>query len=340
MRIGVVLREREPISIATYRARVVAGLRAEGIAVCDVPAAQRGAPDVDLLWDPGLGMRRVASVVARTSLPLAVTVHGLLGFVLSDQEAGDGGFDVARRLVQRMRVRASWRAIRGRVGAVITPSAYGAREVQEVLGIDASRVRAIHHGVDHETFRPAGERIAAGRPYFVVVAQHQPKKNVARILAAHAALPADARPALVAVVPGLPATVIPHAGVELRRTAAPPSELAALFRGALALVLPSLHETFGMPLLEAMACGCPVLTSNTTACPEVVGDAGLVVDPRDVVAIRDAMLRLSTEDGLRAQARDRGLARAGSFTWERSATEHAVVLTGVLAVRASAEVVR
>ncbi|MBI5850098.1 MAG: glycosyltransferase family 4 protein [Planctomycetes bacterium] len=328
------------MSIATYRARVVAGLGEQGVAVCDVPAAQRGTPDVDLLWDPGLGMRRVAPVIARASLPLAVTVHGLLGFVLSDQEAGDGGFDVARRLVQRMRIRASWRSIRGRVGAVITPSAYGAREVQEVLGIDASRVHAIHHGVDHETFRPLGARDVPSRPYFVVVAQHQPKKNVERILAAHAALPAEGRPALVAVVPGLPATVNPHDGVELRRAAASPSELAALFRGALALVLPSLHETFGMPLLEAMACGCPVLTSNTTACPEVVGDAGLVVDPRDVVAIRDAMVRLATDAGLRARLHDHAVARAASFTWERCASGHAAVLAGVAAAHAGTGVAR
>jgi glycosyltransferase involved in cell wall biosynthesis len=94
-------------------------------------------------------------------------------------------------------------------------------------------------------------------------------------------------------------------------------ELPGLYRGARMLLLPSLAEGFGLTALEAMACGTPVITSNTSSLPEVVGDAGLLVDPRDPTAIVEAMARLFSDDRLAKELRERGLARAPRFTWER-----------------------
>ena len=102
--------------------------------------------------------------------------------------------------------------------------------------------------------------------------------------------------------------------------------MPAPYSGALAVVLPSLYEGFGLPALEAMACGAPVVAANSSALPEVVGSAGLLVDPRDARGLAEALRRLITEPDLREQLARAGLARAATFTWERAARETLDVL--------------
>jgi glycosyltransferase involved in cell wall biosynthesis len=100
----------------------------------------------------------------------------------------------------------------------------------------------------------------------------------------------------------------------------------ALMSGALALAFPSLYEGFGLPALEAMACGTPVLASSTSSLPEVVGDAGLLIDPLDVDAIAGGLERLARDTELRRALAERGLARAAGFTWEQAARETLKIL--------------
>jgi glycosyltransferase involved in cell wall biosynthesis len=104
------------------------------------------------------------------------------------------------------------------------------------------------------------------------------------------------------------------------------TDLPALLGGALALVFPSLYEGFGIPVLEAGACGVPVITSNTSSLPEVAGDAALLVDPHDVDAIADAMLRIATDAELRAELDRRGQENVKRFSWEKCARETLAVL--------------
>ncbi|HEB50432.1 MAG TPA: glycosyltransferase family 1 protein [Desulfobulbus sp.] len=108
-------------------------------------------------------------------------------------------------------------------------------------------------------------------------------------------------------------------------------DLSALYGGALAFVYPSLYEGFGLPPLEAMQCGLPVITSNTSSLPEVVGDAGIMVDPEDTDALAGAMLRVGEDAGLRRRMREKGLARAARFSWSRCARETAAAYRAAMA---------
>ena len=98
--------------------------------------------------------------------------------------------------------------------------------------------------------------------------------------------------------------------------------LVKYYQDAIGFVFPSLHETFGMPIVEAMASGCPVITSSTTACSEVAGNAALLVDPRSVDEISSAMKKLVMDIGLRQSLAEKGLKRASQFTWKKCAEEH------------------
>jgi len=109
----------------------------------------------------------------------------------------------------------------------------------------------------------------------------------------------------------------------------PEENFPSLYRGATALVFPSLYEGFGLPIVEAMACGTPVITSNTTAMPEVAGDAALLVDPRSVEQISRAMEQIVTDTSLRQRLRDTGFRQARQFRWSKTAEMVHEVLSSV-----------
>jgi glycosyltransferase involved in cell wall biosynthesis len=198
---------------------------------------------------------------------------------------------------------------------VITISEHAARAVTNRFDVPESRVRPIHLGLDHSVFRPGDEE--RGR-FLVYPARAWPHKNHERLFEAFAELRRR------------------HADLELVLTAyegpTPPGarslghvsrdELVRLYRTAAGLVFPSLYEGFGQPTLEAMACGCPVASSNAAALPEVCGDAARLFDPTstdDMIAAVEEIL--STPDEWSA----RGTARASQFSWEATARAHDAV---------------
>jgi glycosyltransferase involved in cell wall biosynthesis len=207
--------------------------------------------------------------------------------------------------------------------------------------IEPDRVVAIHHGVEHERFLPPADREATsaevrsqigidGR-YVLYVSNHQRKKNTERLVEAFARV-AAAVPDVSLVLTGwhtprfrLVQEVIDRLGLQPRIKVlghVPDELLTALYQGADVFALPSLHEGFGLPILEAMACGTPVVTSDVYALPEVAGDAAELVDPYDTEAIAAAIIGLLMDRGRANELRARGVERAASFTWRRSAERH------------------
>ncbi|MFW5691505.1 MAG: glycosyltransferase family 4 protein, partial [Chloroflexota bacterium] len=198
-----------------------------------------------------------------------------------------------------------------------------------MLSVPADRITVQPHGVDPRYQPQSVEAVRLlGLPntYLLHVGTLEPRKNIPALLDAYTRLD-DPPPLVLAGQVGwlfdetlarIKQMQADHVPVILRDDIAD-AALPALYSGALALVIPSFYEGFGLPALEAMACGTPVIASNTSSLPEVVGDAGRLIDPQDVEALAGALRVATTDAGWRGEASTRGLARAAAFTWARSA---------------------
>jgi glycosyltransferase involved in cell wall biosynthesis len=311
------------------------------------PALAAARPD--LLFVP-------SHVVPLAHPASVVTIHDL-GY-LAFPEA----HTARRRLELNLTTRWSLRAAR----RVIAISQATKDDLLRHYGADPGRVAVVHHGLsqgfgpveDPAAIVAARARHGLGAPYLLYVGTLQPRKNLERLIEAFALALQDEGPKTkeegsdsgssfdlrlssltlaIAGRKGWLSDAIERRARELGIAERvrflgylPDADLPALLSGATAFVFPSLYEGFGMPVLEAMACGAPVLTANSSSLPEVAGDAALLVDPRDTHAIAAAIVRLVHDRALRADLRARGLARAATFTWERCANETIHVLAEAL----------
>jgi alpha-1,3-rhamnosyl/mannosyltransferase len=259
---------------------------------------------------------------------MVVTVHDIIHVLFPEFLPSSLGFAYAR-----MSIRAAVRRAR----RVITGSSTTAEDLKRLFGASESRLRVIPHGV-HAEFLASGDpavddaaraRLGVAQPYLLHVGNHKPHKNAEGLLKAYQLLVNDGRgpvPPLFMVggfspdgqlaararAMGLAERVRCLGHVER-------GELAALFRGAAAFVYPTLYEGFGLPVLEAMACGVPVVAGDIPAVREVAGDSVVRVNPRDVVELVAAVRRLLEQPELQHQLRERGRARALDFSWRRAA---------------------
>jgi glycosyltransferase involved in cell wall biosynthesis len=228
-----------------------------------------------------------------------------------------------------------------RVRHIIAVSEFTRQRLIERFKVQPAKVTTVWNGVD-EDFHPRTafeiERVRRelgieSARYLLCVGSLEPRKNLPRLLRAwkNAAptLPWDTQ----LVIAGRKPSTRVFADLRLESAErvhftgyVKQEELPALYSGALALIYPSLYEGFGLPPLEAMACGAAVVTSNGTSVPEVVGNAALLVDPENTGALADAMHRIVVNDGLRQTLRTKGLIRARKFGWERCARETRDVL--------------
>lgn len=221
-------------------------------------------------------------------------------------------------------------ALADRAVHLVTVSQFSRGELVDLLGADPARISVIPGGVD-ERFSPAAAAAVRPRPYVLTVASRTARKNLAA-LAETARRLRDEGIELVAVGGDRPQfRDDPAAGAAITWLGAvPDADLPGLYAGARAFVLPSLYEGFGLTALEAMASGTPVVVSDRGALPEVVGDAAVLVDPRDPTGIARAVLDAIDDERLRAA----GPRRAAGFTWRATAEQVDAVLRGLLAQQA------
>jgi glycosyltransferase involved in cell wall biosynthesis len=201
---------------------------------------------------------------------------------------------------------------------IIAVSHFTASQVETLLRVPADRIRVVHHGV-----RIPPKSTTPREKLILFVGAIQRRKNIARLVQAFERLDPPWRLALAGAPDGFGAAEELHAVEQSPRRAAiqvlgyvSAADLENLYRRASIFAFPSLDEGFGMPVLEAMAKGVPVISANTSAMPEVAGDAALLVDPHDTEALAGALLQLANDETLRTDLVRRGLDRARQFTWE------------------------
>ncbi len=269
-----------------------------------------------------------------TRVPGVVTVHDLSFLHLPEK------FPPAKRLYLTALCRASVR----RAQAVIAVSRQTAQDVVQAFQVSADRVHVVYNGVDCRFRPPDPDRVRAFRrakglpEHFVLyVGTLEPRKNLERLLAAFA-LWRSRNPSageVVLVLAGAKGWYYepifrPVEALELQDVVrfpgyVPPEELPDWYGAATVFVYPSLFEGFGLPVLEAMACGTPVICSDTASLQEVAGDAGWVVPAQDTEALAQALAQLLADPEARAVYAQRGLARARMFSWQRTARETAAI---------------
>jgi glycosyltransferase involved in cell wall biosynthesis len=224
--------------------------------------------------------------------------------------------------------------------AVLAVSAHSKKDAIEYYGVHEERITVAPLGVDRSVFlsreQPSDRSYRAAydlnRPYLLWLATREPRKNVDSVIRAYTMFRNTGGDAIPLVLAGAPGWKMGHINTALAASPyrsdirellyIPEKHKAALYRGATVFIFPSLYEGFGLPVLEAMASGAPVITSITSALPDVAGNAALLIDPLNVTDITQALHQLldpTTGEATRALLRDRGLKQSSTFSWETPA---------------------
>jgi len=288
-----------------------------------------------------LTTQQMASLLSfRTGLnKVVVTVHDIIPYLMRDDPVHNDLTHFYDRWMDQTAMHNLRRADR-----LIAISEYTKKMLVEKLGCSPDKIRVIIYGLDHELFKPASITdsflqqygLSPEHRYLLYVGSELPRKNLPRLLQAIAKVKVEI-PNVRLLKVGTP--IFAHQFESLRELISSlnlnddvifidhptQADLVTLYSFADLFVFPSLFEGFGMPPLEAMACGAPVICSNAASLPEVVGDAAITIDPCDIDGWASAIVRVLNDSNLRTDLSKRGLEHAGQFTWERNARETVAV---------------
>jgi glycosyltransferase involved in cell wall biosynthesis len=312
--------------IGRFARHVLAGLDYRPVPLASNPAAAldswllaralTGSEPNDLFFSPGYN----TPLFCRC--PFVFTIHDLAHIHCAVK-----GNPFIRLYYATIMKRACHRALR-----ILTVSEFTRDQIVDWAGIPADKVFNVGCGVDG-AYQPEGDSYGLPFRYLLCVSNRRPHKNELRIVEAFGKASLD--PRIHLVFTGDPTPEFTHF-INTHQVServdfvgvVPEAELPSLYRSAEALIFPSLYEGFGLPLVEAMACGTPVVTSNTTALPEVAGGAALLVAPTSVEQIANGMGQIVRDESLRQRLRDKGLARAAQFTWASTAAKVHELISG------------
>ena len=260
---------------------------------------------------------------------LTATIHDLTPWILPDCHT-PANIAADKTFAERVLTRAD---------GLIAVSEHTKQDAIRLLGIPPGKIRVIHHGVPPAYTAVPLEQInrvvqahSLHKPYLLSVGTIEPRKNIDTLLSAWQTLPAPFRREYDLVIAGMPGWRSDTTTKRLIQANTedhgirylgyiPEPDLPALTAGAAAFVYPSLYEGFGIPVAQALAAGCPVITSNVSSLPEITGGAAILIDPRSVAELSAAILRVGESAGLRSQLKTLGIDQAKRFTWQNAAAE-------------------
>lgn len=263
------------------------------------------------------------NIPARYKGPLVVTIHDII-HLLHPQMARKAGAWLYARVMLKLAVKKAKR--------IIVVSEKTKEDILERLGADPEKIRVIHPGISSD-FSPSSPNDSAAtlarhglkKGFILFVGDVRPHKNVGGLLSAHRLLRKTWTDCPQVVVVGkterASQSFLNEDNVRWLGGNLPKEELIHLYSAAGVLAFPTLYEGFGLPPLEAMACGCPVVVSSAGALPESVGDAGLYIEPGDPASIAEGITKALREKPLRESLVAKGLARSKTFSWEKAARE-------------------
>ena len=248
-----------------------------------------------------------------SSIPYVLTIHDLIHLHVPGKAA------IAKKIYYELLVKPSIK----NAYKVLTVSDYSKKNIMEWANIPEDKIVVVGNGVNH-CFTKDGTKHQPGYPYLLHVGNTKPHKNVARLMTAFATAKIDPQLKLILtgkLTPELTA-IIQKNNLQNRivfTEKLSDEQLAEYYRGATAFILPSLIEGFGIPVIEAMACGTPVLISDATSLPEIGGDAALLVDPYSIDSITHGIERITHDSSLRTRLTTQGNEQVKLFSWDKTA---------------------
>jgi glycosyltransferase involved in cell wall biosynthesis len=306
-----------------------------GSAWLQIDARKMAVEDsIDVFW----GTAHALPLGLPPSIRKVLTINDLVWPVYSETMSVYNAF--VSNLLFKKSVRAA--------NLILVPSQSTLRGLEDVLAVASSRIRLVPFGVE-EHFQPRdhvaaarhiAQKYGASEDYLCAVGTVEPRKNLVKLVEAVGILRQRHRcqaQLLIAGAKGWKRSPLYSKLAQSGFTAndvkflgyVSEEDLPCLYAGASVFVFPSLYEGFGFPLLEAMACGAPVVASNASSIPELVGEAGLLVDPRDANSLADAIFRVRSSPSVREQLIRNGVARAARFKWENTARAMLAALTNI-----------
>ncbi|MCS4054462.1 glycosyltransferase family 4 protein [Salinibacter ruber] len=322
LKIAIYNRSSKPFSLQVYLENILNNIRCPNIEWEYVTSGKDVTSDIDMVWDPGLGMSRVPKVLQVTKKPTVVTVHGLKAFSVPMSMWAESTKEKIHLLWKKYMIRYDWARFKKKVKAVLTPSYYGKREIVRGLRVSEKKVHVVPHGVDKSTFNKNIDesRQSDRHEYFLHVSSYQPVKNIRRMVEGYQKSEVDTQ--LKVIGPNFPEDCFNVDGVDWVTKECSHEDLVSWYNGCKAFVFPSIRETFGMPVAEAMSCGAPIITSDGTGCKEVAKDAAILVNPYSVESIAAAFKEVEESSTIRNELAKKSMDRSKALRWSKSAKQH------------------
>lgn len=331
MKIGVYYPNKFPaFSIKIYTDILIEELTKLGVECKKIASSADINNELDIIWDPQTGGANPTFIEHKHKIPIVITMHGAALFTLPVKDNIYKFKTAIKIIAKKIKYKQIWNVKRKFIDNVICVSEFGKHEAIKQLNFKHQIVNFIYHGVDERFINFKSFNFPKNEKIFLHISQYQPKKNLNRLIRAfEIANNKNSNIKLKIICPGYP-NLINNNNIKLVNTYIHRDEVIKEYHNSFAFIFPSLHETFGLPILEAMASGLPVITSKTTACGEIAADNALLVNPYKIQEIADAILKLAEDENIYKALYLKGIQQAKKFTWEKTALNHSELFKKLL----------